>query len=134
MKRYYLGVDWADEIHQVWVSDPQGNKVAEMKVAQTPEGMSEFSRWLHERRAEGIELWAAIEKPEGRIVDFLLDDGVVVYPINPKAVDRARDRFRMSGSKSDLFDAYVLAEFLGSIMGIFERCNPIPNKPKNLKC
>ena len=70
MKRYYLGVDWADKVHQVWVGDFEGNKVAEMKVAQTPEGMSEFSRWLHERRAQGIELWAAIEKPEGRIVDF----------------------------------------------------------------
>jgi len=45
-------------------------------------------------------------------VDFLLDHGVVVYPVNPKALDRARDRFRMSQSKSDGFDAYVLAEFL----------------------
>jgi transposase len=35
-----------------------------------------------------------------------------VYPVNPKALDRARDRFRMSQSKSDCFDAYVLAEFL----------------------
>jgi hypothetical protein len=33
VKRYYVGVDWADEVHQVWVSDPQGNKVADMKVA-----------------------------------------------------------------------------------------------------
>lgn len=112
MKRYYVGVDWADEFHQVWVSDPQGKKVAEMKVEQSPKGMSEFGRWLHERQAEGIELWAAIEKPHGRIVDFLLDHGVVVYPVNPKALDRVRDRFRMSQSKSDSFDAYVLAEFV----------------------
>src|ERR671918_811335 len=112
VKRYCLGVDWADKIHQVWVSDTQGNKVADIKVAQSPEGMSEFSRWLHECSAQGIELWAAIEKPEGRIVDFLLDHGVVIYPINPKALDRARDRFRMSQAKSDPFDARVLAEFL----------------------
>jgi transposase len=112
LKRYYVGVDWADEFHQVWVSDPEGKKVAEMKVEQSPKGMSEFGRWLHERQGEGIELWAAIEKPHGRIVDFLLDHGVVVYPVNPKALDRVRDRFRMSQSKSDSFDAYVLAEFL----------------------
>ena len=110
--RYYLGVDWADEFHQVWVSDHQGKKVAEMKVVQNAEGMADFGRWLRERKAEGIELWAAIEKPHGRIVDFLLDHGVVVYPVNPKALDRVRDRFRMSQSKSDSFDAYVLAEFL----------------------
>src|SRR5947208_10823005 len=83
-----------------------------MRVEQSPKGMGEFGRWLHERQAEQIELWAAIEKPEGRVVDFLLDHGVVVYPVNPKALDRVRDRFRMSPSKSDGFDAYVLAEFL----------------------
>src|SRR5437870_3742356 len=112
LKRYYMGVDWADEFHQVWVSDSQGKKVAEMKIEQSPKGMGEFGGWLHQRKAEEIELWAAIEKPHGRIVDFLLDHGVVVYPVNPKALDRARDRFRMSQSKSDSFDAYVLAEFL----------------------
>src|SRR5262249_46012762 len=45
-------------------------------------------------------------------VDFLLDHGVLVYPINPKTLDRARDRFRQSGAKSDLFDARVAADFL----------------------
>lgn len=112
MNRYYLGVDWADEFHQIWVSDPEGNKVAETRIEQSPKGMSDFGRWLNERKAEGLELWAGIEKPHGRIVDFMLDHGVVVYPINPKALDRARDRFRMSQSKSDSFDAYVLAELV----------------------
>jgi hypothetical protein len=133
VKRYYLGVDWADQAHQVWVSDRQGNKVIDMKVAQTPEGMSEFSRWLHERSGEAIELWAAIEKPEGRIVDFLLDNGVVVYPINPKAVDRARDRFRMSGAKSDLFDAYVLSEFLRTDHGHLRALRPNSEQAQELK-
>jgi len=105
-------VDWADEFDQVWVSDADGNKVTEMKVLQNAPGLSDFGRWLHERKAQAIELWAAIEKPHGRIVDFLLSHGVVVYPVNPKALDRARDRFRMSQSKSDSFDAYVLADFL----------------------
>ena len=112
MKRYYIGVDWGDRLHQVHVGDEEGEKVKEVKVQESPEGLAEIGRWLDERRAEGIELWAAIEKPQGRIVDFLLDHGVEVYPVNPKAVDRVRDRYRMSGSKSDAFDAYVLAEFL----------------------
>ncbi len=109
--REYMGVDWADAEHAVWVEDEQGAKAAGLTVKQTAEGLSEFGQWLYERQAQGIELWAAIEKPEGRIVDFLLDHGVVVYPVNPKALDRARDRFRMSG-KSDPFDARVLAGFL----------------------
>ena len=112
MQRYYLGVDWGDKAHQLSTVDESGGKIKELKVQQTPEEMAELGRWLDESRNSGIELWAAIEKPHGRIVDFLLDHGVVVYPVNPKALDRARDRFRMSQSKSDSFDAYVLADFL----------------------
>src|SRR5207247_10950741 len=81
-----------------------------MKLQESPEGLAEIGRWLDEKRAEGFELWAAIEKPQGRIVDFLLDHGEAVYPINPKAVDRARDRYRLSRSKRDAYDAYGLAE------------------------
>jgi Transposase/Transposase IS116/IS110/IS902 family len=110
--RYYLGVDWADQTHAVWVVDERGTKVAARTVAHTAEGLSEWGRELDEWRAQGIELWAAIERREGRVVDFLLDHGVVVYPVNPKALDRARDRFRQSGAKDDPFDARVLADFL----------------------
>lgn len=112
MSRYYLGIDWADAEHAVWVEDEAGTPVTFRQLPHTAAGFAEFGRWLAERRAQGIELWAAIEKPAGRLVDFLLDHGVVVYPINPKALDRARDRFRMSGAKSDPFDARVLAAFL----------------------
>ena len=110
--RDYIGVDWADAEHAVWVEDETGTKVMGRTVPQSVDGLGEWGRWLNERRAMGRELWAAIEKPGGRIVDFLLDHGVVVFPINPKALDRARDRFRVSGAKSDPFDARVLAAFL----------------------
>jgi transposase len=110
--RYYLGVDWGDRVHQLYGGDENGTKVIEMKLQESPEGLAELGRWLDQSRAQDVEVWAAIEKPHGRIVDFLLDHGVVVYPVNPKVLDRARDRFRMSQSKSDPFDAWVLSEFL----------------------
>lgn len=110
--RDYIGVDWADAEHAIWVDDEAGTRVMNRTVRQSVDGFAEFGRWLDERRGAGRELWAAIEKPEGRIIDFLLTHGVVVFPINPKAVDRARDRFRASGAKSDPFDARVLAGFL----------------------
>lgn len=110
--RFYIGVDWADAAHAVWVEDEHATKILSRIIPQTVDGLSEWGRWLDERRAEGIELWAAIEKPEGRIVDFLLDHGVVVFAVNPRAIDRARDRFRMSGAKSDPYDARVAATFL----------------------
>jgi len=133
LERYYLGVDWADEFHQVWVSDPEGKKVTEKKVVENVEGLAEFGRFLDESRAKEIELWAAIEKPNGRIVDFLLDHGVVVYAVNPKALDRARDRFRMSQSKTDSFDAYVLAQFLRTDHGHLRALKPNSDPAQELK-
>ena len=133
MKRYYMGVDWGDRLHQVYVGDEDGKKVREMKLQESPEGLAEIGRWLDEKRAEGFELWAAIEKPQGRIVDFLLDHGVEVYPVNPKAVDRVRDRYRMSGSKSDAFDAYVLAEFLRTDQVHLRALRPSSEKAQELK-
>jgi len=128
-----MGVDWGDRLHQVYVGDEEGKKVREVKVQESPEGLAEIGRWLDERRAEGLELWAAIEKPAGRIVDFLLDHGVEVYPVNPKAVDRVRDRYRMSGSKSDAFDAYVLAEFLRTDQAHLRVLRPNSEKAQELK-
>ena len=71
MERYYLGVDWADGFHQIWVSNPDGEKVHEQKLVESVEEFSQFGRRLDEDRAQGIEIWAAIEKPHGRIVEFL---------------------------------------------------------------
>ena len=133
MKRYYMGLVWGDRLHQVYVGDEQGKKVREMKVQESPEGLAEIGHWLDENRAEGIELWAAIEKPVGRIVDFLLDHGVEVYPVNPKPVDRVRDRYRMSDSKSDAFDAYLLAEFLRNDQAHLRVLRPSSEKAQELK-
>jgi transposase len=133
VKRYYIGVDWGDRRHQVCVCDEDGEKVKEIKVAETAQDLSEIGRWLDEKRAEGFELWAAIEKPAGRIVDFLLDHGVAVYPVNPKAVDRIRDRYRMSDSKSDAFDAYVLAEFVRTDQARLKVLRPSSDKAQELK-
>jgi hypothetical protein len=98
--------------HAVSVGDERGTKITARPVPHTAEGLRGWGRELDEWRTQGLELWAAIERPEGRVVDFLLDHGVVVYPVNPKALDRAWDRFRQSAAKSDPLDARVLADFL----------------------
>jgi len=131
--RYYIGVDWADAAHAIWVEDGHGARVLTRTVPHTAEGLAEWGRWLDEQRARGIELWAAIERPAGRVVDFLLDHGVVVYPINPKALDRARDRYRTSSSKSDFFDAHVLASFLRTDQAHLQALQPSSTAAQELK-
>lgn len=131
--RDYIGVDWADVEHAVWMEDESGVRICSRSVPHTAEGLRELGRWLDERRAAGRDLWAAIERPEGRIVDFLLDHGVVVFPVNPKALDRARDRFRMSTSKSDPFDARVLATFLRTDHAHLQPLQPSSEAAQELK-
>ena len=133
MERYYLGLDWGDEVHAVWVVNEGGEKVWAGQVKQTAEGLGEFAHRLYQWASGGAEIWGALEKPEGRIVDFLLDHGVVVYPVNPKSLDRARDRFRVSGSKSDPFDAHVLAEFLRTDYGHLRPLVPNSAEAQELK-
>ncbi len=132
--RYHIGVDWGDQEHAVWVEDEQGQRVsAGNKVPHSAAGFSDWGQELNAWRAQGITLWAAIERPEGRVVDFLLDHGVRVYPVNPKALDRAWDRFRQSGAKDDLFDARVLAGFLRTDHGHVTALEPSTEAAQELK-
>src|SRR5262245_5667009 len=131
--RYYLGVDWADQTHAIWVVDESGMKITARAVSHTAEGLSEWGRELDQWRAQGIALWAAIERPDGQVVDRLLDHGVVVYPVNPKALDRARDRFRQGGAKSDPFDARVLADFLRTDHAHLRALQPSSEAAQELK-
>ena len=55
----------------------------------------------------------AIERAEGLLVEFLQTlPKVTVYCVSPKISARARERYRLSASKSDSFDAFVLADTL----------------------
>jgi hypothetical protein len=132
--RYYIGVDWADQEHAVWVENEQGQRVsAGGTVPHSAAGFTAWGQELNAWRAQDITLWAAIERPEGRVVDFLLDHGVRVYPVNPKALDRARDRFRQSGAKDDPFDARVLAGFLRTDHGHLTPLEPSSEAAQELK-
>jgi Transposase len=62
-----------------------------------------------------------VEVPHGPVVDSLLDRGLVVYAINPKQLDRLRDRFSASGAKDDRRDAYVAADGLRTDQHLFRR-------------
>jgi hypothetical protein len=57
-------------------------------------------------------LEGAIEISRGLLVAGMRAAGQTVFPINPLAMSRYRDRYRSSRGKSDAFDAMVLANIL----------------------
>ena len=58
------------------------------------------------------DMHVAIEVPHGAVVETLLDRGFKVFAINPKQLDRFRDRFSPSGAKDDSRDAETLSSSL----------------------
>lgn len=112
--RLLVGLDWATEVHEVCVLDDEGNKLAERRVEHSAAELASLCQWLStgfgDRRPDDVHV--AIEMPRGVVVDTLLERGFAVYAINPKQVDRFRDRFSMSGAKDDRRDALVLADSL----------------------
>ena len=108
--RIFTGIDWGSEVHQVWVTDETGERVGERTVAHTGAALAELGEWLV-TLAGGDPAGVAVclEIPRGPIVDTLLERGCDVFAINPKQLDRFRDRFSASGAKDDRRDARVLS-------------------------
>jgi hypothetical protein len=102
----YAGIDWATEKHDVRVANETGEMLLAATFGHDEPGLSALCRTLV-RMEVGL---VAIERPDGVLVERLLDAGLRVLPLHPKKVGAARDRFRVSGGKSDHFDAFVLCE------------------------
>ena len=108
---YFIGIDWAAEIHAVCVMDPTGKIVSRFTVAHTADGITGLIRKLSKYgAAEQIPI--GIERPNGRLVDLLLEAGHPVVPVTPNAIKAWREAEVLSGAKSDAGDAEVIAEYL----------------------
>lgn len=110
---WYLGIDWGRAAHQFCLVDGDGRVRDERAVAHTAIDIYEALAAMG--RHVGVvpsEVAVALETPRGAIVDTLLDLGYRVFAINPKQLDRFRDRFSAAGAKDDRRDARVLADAL----------------------
>ena len=88
------------------VADAAGEKLLAATFAHDEQGLRSLCRQLVRLKVELV----AIERPDGLLVERLLDAGLRVLALHPNQVAAARDRFRVSGGKSDRFDAFVLCE------------------------
>ncbi|MFO7943031.1 MAG: IS110 family transposase [Anaerolineales bacterium] len=108
-----VGIDWADEKHDVCIRDLEDRRIlSEFEITNDAEGVAKFEELVSVFGYARSEIPVAIEKPDGLLVGYLLQQGYVVYAINPKSVDRYRDRLHVAGSKTDKDDAAVLADIL----------------------
>lgn len=106
MDEAFAGIDWASEEHALCVVDKDGLKLEGEFFAHDEAGIKELAARM---RALGV-VRVAIERPDGLLVDRLLEAGFTVLPIHPNKLKATRPRYEAAGGKSDGFDAFVLAE------------------------
>jgi transposase len=120
--RWFVGIDWASETHQVCLVDVGGKIFGERAFPHGGAGLADLCAWLLAvTGAAPTVIAGAIEVPHGPIVETLLERGFAVYAVNPKQLDRFRDRFTVAGAKDDRRDAHVLADSLRTDRHCFRR-------------
>ena len=130
--RYFVGLDWAAREHAVCVVDGRGAVVLQFTVAHTAAGMTELAARLG-KLAPPTELRIAIERPTGLLVDTLVEGKFVVVPIHPNVVKSARPRYSAAQGKTDLGDAYLLADLLRTDGHRFRALTPLSDETKALR-
>ena len=105
---HFAGFDWAKNEHDVVVVTREGCMVEQFQFEDSAEGWAHF----RDRIASHLPLAVAIETNCGPAVERLLESGVTVYPVHPKAAARYRERKAPTGVKNNFIDAWSLADAL----------------------
>jgi len=123
------GIDWAAEENMLRVVDAEGRRLATEPFAHDEAGIGAL---LSRMRGLGVER-VAIERPDGLLVDRLLEASIAVLPVHPNALKATRPRHEASGGKSDGFDAFCLAELAGTDSHRLRRLSPDSDETKALR-
>jgi transposase len=107
-----IGIDWADEKHDVWVYEVDTGKQSHRVIKHTPEALIE---WVAELRTafQGRPVAIGLEQFKGALISALLGyEFITLYPINPATLAKYREAFSPSRAKDDPSDAELLMELL----------------------
>lgn len=102
------GIDWARDDHAVSIVNDRGQEVHRCAVEHTAAGLRQLVNTLGKHGVGEV----AIERPDGPVIDALLDADLTVVVISPNQVKNLRGRYGSAGNKDDRLDAYVLADTL----------------------
>ncbi len=108
-----LRLDWAEDHHDIALAGRDGQLLARRRISDDAAGLAVLLGLLAEHGDSADDpVPVAIETPRGLLTACLRATGRQVYPVNPMAVARYRDRHSIAGRKSDHGDAVVLANIL----------------------
>jgi transposase len=120
--KYYAGIDWASDSYQVCMIDDHRTMLGEKQFEHSGDGIRQCIEWLlHWAAGDASSLAVGIEVPHGAMVESLIENKLAVFAINPKQMDRFRDRHTVAGAKDDDLDAFVIADSLRTDQSCFHR-------------
>jgi transposase len=125
----FAGVDWASEEHAVCVVDGRGRILEGRRYRHSEPGIRALCARLVCLRVALV----ALERPDGLLIERLLDAGLVVIAVHPNQVKAMRPRFSVAGGKSDSFDSFVLAELARTDSHRFRVLVPDSERTKALR-
>ena len=107
-----IGLDWADQKHDLWIHPTEGAKAQHLQLEHTPQALHAWVAQLR-KRYDHRPVAIAVETSRGPVISALLAyDFIVIFPVNPKALKDYRAAFTVSGAKDDRTDAQLLEEFV----------------------
>ena len=110
MEKVFVGLDWAEDHHDVYVEDGAGKRLAGGRLPEGIEGVARFHAMVAPFAEEPAEVVVATETDRGLFIGTLVSSGYLVLAVNPMSTSRYRERHSTSGAKSDPGDAKVLAD------------------------
>jgi Transposase/Transposase IS116/IS110/IS902 family len=107
----FVGIDWASTEHAVCVLDQTGETIRAFRIPYSAAGFDDLVARLG-RLGAPAELPVAIERPDGRLVDRLLEAGHPVVPVRSNAIKAWREARSSRVPSPTQPDAAVIAEYL----------------------
>ena len=108
----FLGIDWANDKHDLCLLDATTHKKEFFRLAHKPEVLDEFLLRLRTRFPQQ-PIAVGVEQARGPLLFALLKyDFLTLYPIHPTTLARYREAFSPSRAKDDPTDAEYAAELL----------------------
>jgi transposase len=107
-----IGIDWADQKHDVCLCEMDSDQSEYRVVVQTPEAIDEWVTQLRQRFG-GRPVAVCLEQTRGALIYALMKyEFLVLYPINPAKLAKFRQAVTSSGAKDDPTDARLLLDYL----------------------
>jgi len=128
-----VGLDWADETHDLACLSEVGGTPGQMRIGSDPESIRQWMGDVGSRYPNG-RVAVCLEQSRGAVAYALGAYAAVdLYPVNPVALNNYRKAFKPSGSKSDPGDAALCLDLLVNHRDALTKLEPDTERTRMLQ-